>query len=142
MGDSHYTYELYNVALLLLAHVSTNMGWLPVVGFLKQSSSFAEYHLFHWAHLQKRPAILRSLLIVATPQVIFIACVSDVNMSRQKNEREGERVSNSTLWNALYKDSWDALSCRSFFAKEPLIVGLFLRKIRSFSVHHSHRSST
>ena len=26
------------------------------------------------------------------------------------------------------EDPWDALSCRSFFAKEPLIVGLFCRK--------------
>jgi len=23
------------------------------------------------------------------------------------------------------EDPWDALSCRSFFAKEPLIIGLF-----------------
>ena len=26
------------------------------------------------------------------------------------------------------EDSWDALSCRSFFAKEPVFIGLFCRK--------------
>ena len=41
------------------------MGWLHVVGSLKVS--FAEYRLFYRALLQKRPMILKSLLIVATP---------------------------------------------------------------------------
>jgi len=43
------------------------MGWLRSVGFLKLQVSFAEYHLFYRALLQKRPTILKSLLIVATP---------------------------------------------------------------------------
>jgi len=43
------------------------MGWLRLVGSLKLKVSFAEYHLFYKALLQKRPIILRSLLIVATP---------------------------------------------------------------------------
>ena len=43
------------------------MGWLRLVGFLKLQVSFAEYHLFYRALLQKRPIILRSLLVVATP---------------------------------------------------------------------------
>ena len=42
-------------------------GWLRLVGSLKSSVSFAECHLFHRALLQKRPIILRSLIIVATP---------------------------------------------------------------------------
>jgi len=42
------------------------MGWLRLVGFLKLHVSFAEYHLFYRAILQKRPIILRSLSIVAT----------------------------------------------------------------------------
>jgi len=43
------------------------MGWLRLVGSLKLQVSFAEYRLFYRALLQKRPVILRSLLIVATP---------------------------------------------------------------------------
>ena len=43
------------------------MGWLRVVGSLKSYVSSAEYRLFNRALLQKRPIILRSLLIVATP---------------------------------------------------------------------------
>ena len=43
------------------------MGWLRLVGSLKLQVSFAEYSLFYRALSQKRPTILRSLLIVATP---------------------------------------------------------------------------
>jgi len=43
------------------------MGWLRLVGSLKLSS--AEYSLICRVLLQKRPKILRSLLIVATPYV-------------------------------------------------------------------------
>ena len=41
------------------------MGWLRLVGSLQLYDSFAEYRLFYRALLQKRPMILRSLLIVA-----------------------------------------------------------------------------
>jgi len=43
------------------------MGWLLLVDFLKLWVFFAEYRLFYRALLQKRPVILRSLQIVATP---------------------------------------------------------------------------
>jgi len=43
------------------------MGWLWLVGSLKLYVSFAEYRLFYRALLQKRPIILRSILIVITP---------------------------------------------------------------------------
>ena len=43
------------------------MGWLQLVGSLKSLVFFAENSLFYRALLQKRPIILRSLLIVATP---------------------------------------------------------------------------
>jgi len=46
---------------------TATMGWLRLVGSLKLQVSFAEYCLFYRALLQKRPIILRSLLIVATP---------------------------------------------------------------------------
>jgi len=44
-----------------------SMGWLRLVGYFKLQVSFAEYRLFYRALVQKRPIILRSLLIVATP---------------------------------------------------------------------------
>ena len=47
------------------------MGWLRLVGSLKLKVSFAEYYLFYRALLQKRPIILRSLPIVATPYTQF-----------------------------------------------------------------------
>jgi len=43
------------------------MGWLRLVGSLKSYVSSTKYRLFHRALLQKRPIILRSLLIVAIP---------------------------------------------------------------------------
>jgi len=48
-------------------HLEGPMGWLWLVGSLKIQVSSAEYSLFYRALLQKRPIILRSLLIVATP---------------------------------------------------------------------------
>jgi len=45
----------------------SHMGWLRLVGSLKLQVSFAEYRLFYRALLQKRPIILKSLLLVATP---------------------------------------------------------------------------
>ena len=45
------------------------MGWLRLVGSLKLDVSFAEYSLFDGALLQKRPIVLRSLLIIATPEI-------------------------------------------------------------------------
>ena len=65
--------HLFVISLSFLCHLfvvyisSTYMGWLHVVGSLKLQVSFAEYRLFYRALLQKRPTILRSLLIVATP---------------------------------------------------------------------------
>jgi len=46
---------------------STVMGWLRLVVSFKLSLSFVEYRLFYRVLLQKRPIILRSLLIVAIP---------------------------------------------------------------------------
>ena len=43
------------------------VGWLRLVGSCKLQVSFAECSLFYRALLQKRPIILRSLLIVGTP---------------------------------------------------------------------------
>jgi len=51
----------------ICAWMNRDMGWLQLVGSLKLQFSFAEYSFFYRALLQKRPIILRSLLIVATP---------------------------------------------------------------------------
>jgi len=51
--------------------MSHYMGWLRLVDSLKLQVSFAEYRLFYRALLQKRPIILRSLIIVATPYYTY-----------------------------------------------------------------------
>jgi len=62
-----YTH-IYTVAGLI-THIgdAVIMGWLRLVGCLKSQVSFAEYSFFYRAFWQKRPAILRSLLMIATP---------------------------------------------------------------------------
>jgi len=47
------------------------MGSLSRVGSLKTYVSLAEYSLFYTALLQKRPILLESLLIVATPYHVW-----------------------------------------------------------------------
>jgi len=54
---------------LLLTPLILLMGWLPLVGSLKLEVSFAECHLFYRALMQKRPILLRSLLVIATTYV-------------------------------------------------------------------------
>jgi len=71
VGMSHVTCDMWHVTCDM-SHVTwlTHMddtGWLRLVGSLKLQVSFAEYSLFYRALLQKRPIILRSLLIVASP---------------------------------------------------------------------------
>jgi len=58
-----------HICMYMCAHMwrYTHMGWLQLVGSLKSLVFFAENSLFYRALLQKRPIILRSLLIVATP---------------------------------------------------------------------------
>jgi len=72
--ESCHTYEwVMSHIWMRSCHTSINhvkdigMGWLRLVGSLKWQVSFAEYCLFYRALLQKRPIILRSLLIEATP---------------------------------------------------------------------------
>jgi len=56
------------------------MGWLRLVGSLKLLVFSAEYRLFYRALLQKRPIVVRSLLIVATPYLVFGCLVYRYNM--------------------------------------------------------------
>jgi hypothetical protein len=53
----------------LLPVVDIGMGWLHVVSSIKLQVSFAKEPYERDDILQKRPIILRSLLIVATPYV-------------------------------------------------------------------------
>ena len=59
------------------------MGWLRLVDSFKLQVSFAEYSLFYGALLQRRPVILRSLLIVATPypQIVINSRIKDLQVS-------------------------------------------------------------
>ena len=67
MSMSHGTY--LNEQGFPTYRAITHMGWLRLVGSLKFQVSFAEHCLFYRALLQKRPMILRSLLIVATTYI-------------------------------------------------------------------------
>ena len=63
--DMTYVYTRRDLCTLLL----DAMGLLRSVGASKLQVSFAEFSLFNRALLQKRPIILRSLQVVATPYV-------------------------------------------------------------------------
>jgi len=63
------------------------MGWLRLVGSIKLQVSFAKYHLFYRALLQKRPIILRSLLIAATPYIQRYIRLSEMNLTANKGVR-------------------------------------------------------
>jgi len=54
-------------ACIVLYQTRQHMVCLPLADSFKLQVSFAEYRLFNRALLQKRPIILRSLLMVATP---------------------------------------------------------------------------
>jgi len=58
-----------------LLEAASAMGWLRLVGSLKLQVSFAEHSLFYRALLQKRPIILRSLLLEATPYSALLKSV-------------------------------------------------------------------
>jgi len=64
MGRILVRWKFFRNTLEMLCHP---MGWLRLVGFLKLQISFAKEPYKRDTILQKRPVILRSLLIVATP---------------------------------------------------------------------------
>ena len=53
--DSVHFYDMFTI------------GWLRLVGSLKLLVSFVEYRLFYRSLLHKRPVVLRSLLVAASP---------------------------------------------------------------------------
>jgi len=56
-----------------MINIMMNMGWLPLIGSFKLQVSFAKETYKRDNILQKRPIILRSLLIVATPYHKYIS---------------------------------------------------------------------
>jgi len=76
-----YRYTCVSVRL----HMWLCMGWLWLVGSSKSQVSFAEYS--HRALLKKRPIIVRSLLIVATPYLYTaLMCVRAKRICTRMNE--------------------------------------------------------
>jgi len=69
-------YVCIYIHMYMYLYIFKHMGWLQLVGSLKLQVSLAEYCLFNRALLQKRPIILRSLLIVATPYYISYGVTS------------------------------------------------------------------
>ena len=61
--------EFDDACVHVFVSVKLHMGWLRVVGSLKLQVSFAKEPYKRDDILQKRPVILRSILIVATPYV-------------------------------------------------------------------------
>ena len=84
MNNAHI-HILLRMYILCTPHT---MRWLRSVGSLKLQVSFAEYRPFYKALLQKRPTILRSLLIVATPY-------SEYQVDNRPNKEKSNRQSPS-----------------------------------------------
>ena len=66
-----YVHSMYTHTHVGCIHSGGMMGWLKIVGSLQLYVSFAKEPYKRDDILQKRPIILRSLLIIATPY----ACV-------------------------------------------------------------------
>jgi len=71
---------LWTRALFLFIFIY--IGWLRLVGSIKLQVSFAEYRLFYWALLSKRPTILSILLIVIL-SIHPIVCAALLRLSEQ-----------------------------------------------------------
>jgi len=97
VNESCHTYEL-GMSHVCMSHIKrmeeswhmykcvmSRIGWLRLVGSLKSQVSFVEYRLFYGAFWQKRPIILRSLLIVATPYEC-VACLNAVMVLAENNQ--------------------------------------------------------
>jgi len=77
--SSFYHAQIVIISCFVSLHIT--MGWLPLVGSLKLQVSFAKEPYKRDDILQKRPIILRSLLIVATPYVFLCADLRIIHAS-------------------------------------------------------------
>jgi len=91
------------------------MGWLRLVGSLKLLVSFAEYCLLYRALLQKRPIILRSLLIVATP---YIQVTNYIHVYESTVDRPNHELQTHVL-HELYRCTRATIESKSLFARIP-----------------------
>ena len=109
------------------------MEWSRLEGSLKLWVSFAEYSLFSWALWHKRPIILRSLPIVATPYQVCVctrlskacmcACVHVCGGGTTWGKWEGYRVA---------KRHGMPYLCWSFCRKALLSVSLLRKETCNF----------
>jgi len=89
------------------------MGWLRLVGSLKSYVSFAKEPYKRDDILQKRPIILRSLLIVATPYRYWCVDILHINI-----------CVTDTAWCARV----DSLLQRSMHRRAVSFIGLFCKR--------------
>jgi len=98
------------------------MGWLRLLGFLQWWVSFAELRFFYRSLLQKRPRILRSLLIVATLYLRMsrVECESvrldkyicrHVHMCRSADFHRWICISHGVFWDVCISRMW-ICTCR------------------------------
>jgi len=106
-------------------HMSHHMGWLRLVGSLKLQVSFAKHPYNRNYILQRRPMILRSLLIVTTTYVVYMChmyvCHSHLYVCRvcHVNHERGS-VAKRALFKRRYsaKETYRAYEKRRYSAKE------------------------
>jgi len=118
--------------------LKAHLEWLQLVGSLKLQVCFAEYRLFYRALLQKRPIILRSLLIVATPQ-------QDLPTQKKKRSRCGlaYRVASvSRIDKMINLFCKRALSKRRYSAKETYKFIVPSEKLKAHSKICPHTKKT
>jgi len=95
---SHITAVSCQYHIISVISQLTSMGWLRLVSSLKLQVSFAEHRLFYRALLQKRPVILRSLLVVAAPYVYRVYHVIIHVRHMYRVSQIAQRSHNSWLW--------------------------------------------
>jgi len=91
-------------------HETCHIGWLRLVVSLKLYVSFAGYIFFYRALLQKRPIILRSQLIVATPyqSIMLHKWMSHITQRLSKLWKSNSMV-------ILYSKFWSELTFENFY---------------------------
>jgi len=110
------------------------MGWLRLVDSLKRKVSFAEYSLFIRVLLQKRPIILRSLLIVATQYPIVRPVTPPVAFSKAQSKARSQSSHGVATISRLLKIM--GLFCRI----SPFLIGLFCKRDVSFKGDYYSKS--
>jgi len=132
MADSHVTWLIntrdmthctqHNYTTHSFVHLCdithSHMGWLRWVGSLKLQVSFAKKPYKRDGILQKRPIILRSLIIVATPyqERKHNPCLQYMNESRHVHKRVTSRICMSFVTHANASRHIEYESCHTSLA--------------------------